>query len=475
MKPLRLDGPVPLSQSVLWRWQRRFYDEQGPAAFTSGVVPWRITSCLLLASAYADAAVGFARDVPGPIQILELGGGVGRLAFNLMRALEERGAAFHYRFTDASEGNIAAAAAHPQLRAFIDRGVLSLQRLDALAPARLEMGPGPVVVIANYLFDTLPHDAWRASRGTAAAQHVEVWAQAADAALDDIEWRFVEGASPVPSGVKGYAAGLGDGRFLWPTGALACVDRLAAVLRRPHIWLVADKGPAAVAQVRGQDTASLARHGCVSASVNFDAVRAWAGWRAFFAPAVPEMRFGAYALVQGVARRALPGLSQAWAESAALNLPLQAEALLERLGAAEVSLPQLLQALAFTRFDPDALLRVSALLRERLSAQSTAAEVAALVAALDETWNHRFELPEAHDLAFEIATVLHRAGQLSIAAAYYRRSLEMRGAHATTYFNLALCLLDLGKRAEGRAALEGTLAADGSHTRARALLAATLQ
>ena len=112
----RIDGPCPLSQSVLWRWQRRFYDEQGPAAFTSGVVPWRITSCLLLASAYADAAVAFAQDVPGTIHLLELGAGVGRMAFNLMRALEERGVPFHYTFTDASAANIEAAGQHPQLR-----------------------------------------------------------------------------------------------------------------------------------------------------------------------------------------------------------------------------------------------------------------------------------------------------------------------------------------------------------------------
>ena len=70
----------------------------------------------LLASAYADAAIAFARDLPGPLQILELGGGVGRLAFNLMRELEARGVWFQYRFTDASRANSEAAANHPQLR-----------------------------------------------------------------------------------------------------------------------------------------------------------------------------------------------------------------------------------------------------------------------------------------------------------------------------------------------------------------------
>ncbi len=470
----RIDGPCPLSQSVLWRWQRRFYEERGPTAFTSGVVPWRITSCLLLASAYADAAIAFARDLPGPLQILELGGGLGRMAFNLMRALDERSVPFHYHFTDASAANVEAVAQHPQLRARLDEGQLSLQQLDALAPHGLSLPPGPTVVVANYLFDSLPHECWRCEAGTAVGQEVEVWAAGPTACLEDSDWKFIDGAARPPPAVVGYAAHLGSGRFLWPSGAIACMRAIAGPLRRPHLWLVADKGPAALAQLRGRDTASLARHGCISASVNFDALRAWAGWRAFFAPQLPEMRFGAYALVQGLGRRSVPALARAWGESTGLNLALQAEILLEELGAEPaVTVPQLLQALAFTRFDPDALLRLSARFREKLSAQTPAGQVAALVLALEETWNNRFVLPEPHDLAFEIATVLHRAGQLSAAATHYRLSIDLRGPHATTYFNLALCLLDLGKQSEARTALEGTLVVDAAHPRARALLLAT--
>ena len=74
--------------------------------------------------------------------------------------------------------------------------------------------------------------------------------------------------------------------------------------------------------------------------------------------------------------------------------------------------------------------------------------------ALDQTWRNRFVVEDAHDLAFEIATVLHRAGQLSSAAGYYRRSVELRGPHPTTFFNLALCLLDLGQLPPAKAALE---------------------
>lgn len=476
---VRVDGPTALSNSTLWRSLRAFYEEQGPAAFTSGVVPWRITSCPLLAASYADASAAFARDAGarsraaprGPLQIVELGGGTGRLAFHLMRALDARQVDFHYQFTDASASTVTAAGRHPQLQPWIERGRLSIQRLDALDPARLEVGEGPVVVVANYLFDSLPHDAWRADGGEALAQHVELWSPELGAALEHTDWKFVEATAPADPPVLGYAARVGSGRFLWPTGPIASLSALAARLRRPHLWLIADKGPATADEVRGQDTASLAKHGCVSALVNFDALRAWAGWRPFLGPAQAQMRFGAYALVQGL--REVPQLREAWQESAAANLPLQAVKLFEQLAAEPAALPQLLQALAFTRFDPDSLLKITASLRERLSAQTPAELVGALVAALDATWENHFALEEHNDLAFEIATVLHRAGQLSHAVGYYRRSAAACGPDAATFFNLALCLLDLGRRDEARQALETATRADPRHDRARALLAAT--
>lgn len=467
----RVDGPCPLSQSALWRWQRRFYAQQGPAAFLSGTVPWRITSSLLLASAYADAAIAFAEGGHGPLQILELGGGVGRLAFNLMRALDERQVDFRYHFTDASQATVDAARRHPQLLPWMDRGLLSVAALDGLDPAALALPAGPLVVIANYLFDTLPHDAWRAEGCRARGQTVEVWADSDDAPLDRVEWRFFEAqATPVPPPVAGYVARLGSGRFLWPTASVACIGAIARAVRRPHLWLIADKGPAVGSTIQGADTATLARHGCVSASVNFDALRAWAGWRPFFGPAVPNERFGVYGLVQGT--RSVEALRAAWDGSVGQNLALQAEVLLEQVAKSDAEVPQLLQALAFTQFDPDALLRLAGPLRQRLSAATPANQVAALFAALDATWANRFVLADPHDLAFEIGSVLHRAGQLSGAAGYYRKSIELRGPHATTYFNLALCLLDLGQVPAARVALEKTLRADGAHPRARALLEA---
>ncbi len=471
MTVIRTDGPCALSDSVLWKAQRGFYEREGPAAFLSGTVPWRITSSLLLASAYADAAVAFGEGRRGALQILELGGGVGRLAFHLMRELDARGAEFRYHFTDAAPASVDAVKRHPQLLPWMDRGLLSARVLDALVPSGLDLPDGPVVVIANYLFDSLPHDAWRADAGKARGQHVEVWAPTEDAPLHALEWRFVEAPDvPVPPALAGYAARVGSGRFLWPTRSLAAVNAIAARLRRPHLWLIADKGPAALAAISGRDSIALARHGCVSASVNFDAVRAWAGWRPFLAPFESTDRFGVFGLVQGT--RDVGPLARAWESSVGQNAALQAEVLLEQLVTASAPVPQLLQALAFTRFDPDALLRVAGLLRAQLSAATPGDQVAALFAAVDATWANRFVLAEPHDLAFEIGTLLHRAGQLSGAAGYYRRSIELRGPHATTFFNLALCLLDLGQVPAAKRALESTLAADAAHARARALLAA---
>jgi hypothetical protein len=469
---IRVEGPVPLAQSSLWPRLREFYEQQGPRAFTSGTVPWRITSCPLLASAYADAAVAFAADAGGgPLQVVELGGGAGRMAFAMLRALEERGADARYLYTDGADSAVAAARAHPQLARWRDTGTLRFQRLDALAPGPLELEDGPVVIVANYLFDSLPHEAWLAEAGVARGQDVELWAPAPEAALEQAEARFVDASRAPGAQVRGYAAALKAGRFFWPIGAFTSVAAFAARLKRPHLWLVADKGPASRETVRGQDTALLARHGCVSAQVNFDAVRGWAGWRPYFEPAEAEVRFGAYGLVQGL--REVPKLRAAWAAVGAPNLALQAVKLLDRIAIEPVPLMQLLQALAFTGFDPDAVLRLGDCFRDRLAEEADPAAVGALVPALDACWANHFALGEPNDLAFEIATTLHRAGQLSHAAGYYRRSIDGFGPDAATWFNLALCLLDLGRRSEAREALQQTVEVDPAHARARALLQAT--
>src|SRR4051812_13767301 len=81
-----------LSQSILWNWQRKFFESQGIQAWSGGAVPHHITSSPFIADAYARVVFGFLRDCQSvvggdgnssvvpldhsqPVYIVELGSG----------------------------------------------------------------------------------------------------------------------------------------------------------------------------------------------------------------------------------------------------------------------------------------------------------------------------------------------------------------------------------------------------------------
>ena len=91
-----------LSESLLWRLQKSFFDSQGVQAWTTGIVPHYITSNGWIADAYAKVVLGWLRDCAGtvrepgsfapldlrhPVYIVELGCGSGRFGFHFFNRL----------------------------------------------------------------------------------------------------------------------------------------------------------------------------------------------------------------------------------------------------------------------------------------------------------------------------------------------------------------------------------------------------
>jgi tetratricopeptide (TPR) repeat protein len=236
------------------------------------------------------------------------------------------------------------------------------------------------------------------------------------------------------------------------------------------LCLAADKGPRTPEHLQALPFPPLARHGSVSASVNFHALRAWAGWRTWLEARSPDVALGVYGLAQG--HQALPQTEAAFAEVFGAGAPLSDELALQAvLGSAEAaSAEELLAALVAQRSAPDAFLRLADALRARVPLLAVG-QVPALVEALDRVGAAHFELGDARDVAFELATVLHRAGQLTHAARWYQRSVNLRGDHPTTRFNLALCRLDLADLPSARGELERVLVLAPDHARAKEILA----
>src|SRR5215472_8029899 len=188
MQLLALERDAPLSQSLIWRRQQEFYAQRGLKAWSEDSVPAYITNNPFIAEIYAAIVFGFVNDCVGlrgslspqrPLRILELGAGPGKFSFLFLQRLSAllrdhniAPAAVRYCMTDGWESMVQSWPSNDYLTHFVDCGMLEFALLRAGEEIRLPFlagqGPedrGPLVVIANYVFDSLPQDAFVVDQG----------------------------------------------------------------------------------------------------------------------------------------------------------------------------------------------------------------------------------------------------------------------------------------------------------------------
>ena len=199
MQTSTTENCVPFSQSKLWDMQSVFYKEAGIDAWNNKI-PYKITNNLTIAHAHANVIMRFFQEYasqqcpvpsPTPFIIVELGAGSGMFAFYLLKELLELRThlnrpdlTFKYIMTDFSAKNIAYWRNHPALRQYIrsgDEEILDFAEYTVgeemaslhLLESGLDLNHStygsedakPWVVIANYVFDTLPQDIFRVEDG----------------------------------------------------------------------------------------------------------------------------------------------------------------------------------------------------------------------------------------------------------------------------------------------------------------------
>jgi len=142
-----IEREKPLSQSLLWTAQRRFFARQGVEAWRSNTVPHYVTNNPALARAYAEVALGFLRDLVAggarfdaaePFTLIELGAGSGRFAFFFVNAFRSLLALspfaalpFRYVMTDFTEANLAFWRTHEALAPLCEAGLVDFAVFDA--------------------------------------------------------------------------------------------------------------------------------------------------------------------------------------------------------------------------------------------------------------------------------------------------------------------------------------------------------
>lgn len=509
-----LSSPAPFSESVLWQLQKRYFAKRGVEAWSCAEVPFYVTSNPTLANSYAQLVWAFRQDrrhlAPSemPLTVCEVGGGSGAFAFFFIRRMielcqlagTEPGQVFRYVLTDAAEANLAAWRCHPLFSDWLARGLLDIACFDITQDNALRLqisgqslDPGvlaePLVVISNYLFDSIPQDLFYLKTGQSQRCLLSLSFDKDPTQLDearcmeeaDYQFHYEPLSSqpyddPALSALFAhYASALTDTHVLLPTTGWRGLQRLAALSQSGMLLLAADKGPATLKALDHLALPYIQSHGSVSLPVNIHALR-WLAAHAggdSLAAIDAERKFTIFALLRFPDSAGYGATRAAFARHVEEANPgdFCTVSRVLRKAADQMTVEDILAYVRLSRYDSHQfkffLPRLIALADE-----ITAHEKAALVETVEKVWAAYFPLGEEFDLAYHLGCLLYEMDCYPEALRYFCFSQNIYGAYTGTLFNIASCHWMMGSVEQAAPLLERVLQIDEENAAARELFEA---
>ncbi len=491
-KTFLLEEQRRLSESLIWKFQRAGYQDQGIENWRGGELPYYVTSNPFIAAAYAKVAFAFLRDCVAihdrsdngtsgidrsqPFYIIELGSGTGRFAYYFLRRFQHlhhnsrlKDLTFKYVMTDFTAGNIDYWQNHTHLKPLAEQGILDFAAFDLeedselvlrVSGERLTMkSPGnPVIILANYVFDSIPQDLFSIVNGELFDRLGTIHSSQEEPDLSDPEMigrinisynNVPVAAEPYPSLpaynqiLEEYRQRLANTDILFPVQALQSLDRLSLFGGGRLLFLSADKGYCREEDLLYLAEPYIATHGTVfSMMVNYHAIGRYfelTGGQAFH-PSQRHTSLNISAFTAGFRPDEAVETKLAYQESIDHISPDDFFLLVTTLRENDEYLqpPTALALLRLSQWDSDVLLRN---LPAFLDTMDDASEMfkEELYWAICQVWDNYYPIGEEWDLAFYIGMLLYRMRYYVRALEFLNKSLELYGENATTFHNMALC------------------------------------
>jgi len=485
------EQPVRLSHSIIYDVLKDAYQRAGMDAWDSGEVPSHWSSNAFIARRYAAVIEGFARDVsaldqadnnphPAQITILEVGSGSGRLAFLVIKHLLEllpettravEGPLFRYVMTDLARANIDAWDKSGVFDDFVVQGIVDFAEIDAHDPATVQLiksggsinaasPTGPIVVIANYVLDTLHQDHFRVADGTlseclvavgtkrkrnlkkaGAVKHLELTRDYRPIGLPYYDNAAIDGV------LKAYVDELESADFLLPVGMIRCLEAFTDMSQGPLLALIGDMGYRDVAELeglRGDFMTVIDNYAWLNGN-NFNALQKYfhaAGGLAMLSDE-PESRFVTGVFVHGAVPNDLSETIQAIDQKIRNLGPREVCGLLAGL-TNEDAVPSLgpetiLYALKLSDWDPVTLMALVPAITKNRKAWRHGLLRDALMNALDKIGGNHYPLGITVDIPYRIGRLYQQLGEMAAAIQWFERGHAERGENSPTHHRLAQC------------------------------------
>ncbi|MGB8645585.1 MAG: tetratricopeptide repeat protein [Anaerolineae bacterium] len=499
-----LQEPVRLSQSMLWQLQRRFFERRGHAAWGSHIVPSYITTNPFIAAAYARVIFGFIRDCARagaplgpldpaqPLYILELGAGAGRLAFNLLQSLTAslahsclRNIQIRYILTDLVAKNLDFVSTHPALQAWIQAGLVDFALFDAEHPAPLVLrhsgqvlAPGavsnPLVLVANYFFDSIPQDAFYVENGQLNESLLKLTYPQPEPDLDDLDLfrqlTLVYQRQPAAPDyyadpelnrlLEMYRRQVDQGAVDFPNVALDALRFFRELARDRLLLITGDKGYDRPENLEGRQEPGYAVHGSFSMMVNYHALGQ------YFANGGGQVLRTSYrytglnilAMLLGAPPDGYAETHQAFFEVIDRQGPDDffslAQGIEPYLGG--LSLDQFLSYLRLSGWDSHIFIKCFPTLLDQVGS-ATERQQDEVRRAVGQLWNHYYYIGDESDVPFDLGMLLFKIGDHAEALDFFDISLKLFGPAASTYYNQAVCLYRFDRNQEALDAVNRAL------------------
>ncbi|WP_420628009.1 hypothetical protein [Candidatus Leptofilum sp.] len=317
-----IDADKPLSQSLLWEIQRGYFLQAGMKAWQDDVVPSDISSNPVMARTYSHILFGYLRDCfaaaqrgefalnpSEPINIVELGAGSGRLAYHFLQTFLPRyqqspfaDQPIRYIMTDFVPQVLDFWRGHGRFQPFFESGMLDVALFDVMArerPFTLQLSgqtltpettTNPVILIANYFFDSIPQDSFVIADGQLCQNLLTLTSSQPEPDLaDPALWERLElHYEPIPLEkamyaeplynqiLNDYEVVLPDCTFSFPNVGLDCIRHWQRFGNGRLLILTSDRGYRSLDALINQPDPLPNLHGSFSLMVNYHAISEYA-------------------------------------------------------------------------------------------------------------------------------------------------------------------------------------------------------
>ncbi len=466
--------------------QRDYFDQEGINAWVNQV-PFYITSNPYIANCYAQIVIRFIRDtiqrnpdaINHPFYILELGTGSGRFSFYVLKTLHElrqtlgmQDVSICYVMSDFTKNNVQYYETHPALQPYLAQGLVDFAIFDmeaerpiTLLKKNIRLNPetliNPLTVFANYIFDTVSHDAFTVHEGKlyelllsiatpennmhdnkpVNMEHLSI-----DYKVNEIKNNYYDDPD-LDQILDIYKQQLTESSFLFPIGSIKAIKLLKKLSQNKLFIISSDKGYSTVASLDNLGHPSLSFHGSFSMMVNFHALANYfknSGGDAFLQTphkGIKTSVFSSHQQLSELPETALAIHQYVEGVSAADYFTLH-----RRMSDTfnECSLDIIAAHLNLTGWDPHIYLklanRVTALVEE--SDQDT---VAFLAKNMPKMAANYYYMPKSDCILFEIAVFFHAVKRYADALHYYQQAQHYVGEQFGLFYNIALCEHHVGK------------------------------